>query len=208
MMSGASRPSGPISQIAPAGAAETRTRAAHDRRAETTSRRGSVRTLASPEHGGSGQLVGLASQSVGALHRLLHAAAPPELLVLESPFDWWISATEWYEPDLIVFSRSAPGELRLEVPPLLVVEVASPSTRLIDLNAKKAAYAENRCPSYWIVDPGEPAITAFELRAGEYERWRRCAGEERFEASAPFAVSFRPADLLASGTGGDSVGSG
>jgi Uma2 family endonuclease len=35
-------------------------------------------------------------------------------------------------------------------PPLLVVEIRSPSTALIDLNRKKAAHERFGVPSYWI----------------------------------------------------------
>jgi hypothetical protein len=61
------------------------------------------------------------------------------LEVLTAPCDWWISEIEWYEPDVIVFRREDfdPGG-PLRATPLLVVEVASPSTRFHDLNAKFA----------------------------------------------------------------------
>jgi Uma2 family endonuclease len=132
-----------------------------------------------------------------ALYRLLFAAAPPELAVLTAPFDWWISESEWYEPDLLVFRRSAPSERRLEEAPLLVVEVASPSTRLHDLNDKKAAYAANGCPSYWVVDADEPSVLAFALSEAGYEPVARVLGEARFETTTPFPLRFSPIDLIA-----------
>ncbi len=59
-------------------------------------------------------------------------------------------------------TRSSPA------PPLLVVEIRSPSTALFDLNRKKAAYQRFGVPSYWIVnpDPARPELTVFELRDG------------------------------------------
>jgi Uma2 family endonuclease len=53
---------------------------------------------------------------------------------------------------------------------LLVVEVRSPSTALIDLNRKKAVFEKFGVPSYWIVDPDieHPELTVFELRDGRY----------------------------------------
>jgi Uma2 family endonuclease len=55
-------------------------------------------------------------------------------------------------------------------PPLLVVEVRSPRTALIDLNRKKSTYEKFGVPSYWIVDSGpeRPELTVFELRDGLY----------------------------------------
>jgi len=42
---------------------------------------------------------------------------------------------------------------KLAEPPLLVVEIRSPSTAVIDLNRKKAAYERFGVRSYWIVNP-------------------------------------------------------
>ncbi|MHB1890487.1 MAG: Uma2 family endonuclease [Acidimicrobiales bacterium] len=90
-----------------------------------------------------------------------------------------------------------PSERRLEVPPLLVVEVASRSTRLHDLNDKLAAYAANRCLHYWVVDPDEPSVVAFRLAGAHYEEVVRVMGDARFEVGDPFAVAFSPSELVA-----------
>jgi hypothetical protein len=80
-----------------------------------------------------------------------------------------------------------------------VVEVRSPSTALIDLNAKKAAYERFGVPSYWVVipDPGKPELIAFELRDGRYAEAARVSGAEPFAAARPFAVEVIPARLVA-----------
>ena len=131
------------------------------------------------------------------LARLLADAAPLGVEVLPAPYDWWISQIEWYEPDVIVFERFKATERRLEVAPLLAVEVASPSTRLHDLNDKRAAYAANGCQNYWVVDPDEPSVLAFGLGASGYEAVARVRGDGRFEATEPFAAGFSPAQLVA-----------
>jgi Uma2 family endonuclease len=136
--------------------------------------------------------------AVVRLCRLLEDAAPANLRVLPAPYDWWISEIEWYEPDVVVFHRDDfdPGG-PLRATPLLVVEVASPSTRLHDLNAKFAAYAANGCPHYFVVDPDEPSVVAFRLAGRIYEEVARVAGDERFCVSEPFAVDFSPSELVA-----------
>jgi Uma2 family endonuclease len=80
-------------------------------------------------------------------------------------------------------------------PPLLVVEIRSPSTALIDLNRTKAAYERFGVPSYWIVnpDPPQPELTVFELRDGRYALV--ATASEPFTADCPFTVSIAPADL-------------
>ncbi|MFD1506389.1 Uma2 family endonuclease [Georgenia yuyongxinii] len=100
------------------------------------------------------------------------------------------------QPDVLVARRSDLSERDLPAPPVLAVEVLSPSTRLIDLHLKRARYEAAGTPSYWVVDPDEPALTAWELIEGRYVRVAHVAGEETFTATAPFAVDVRPADLI------------
>ena len=88
---------------------------------------------------------------------------------------------------------------KITQPPVLVVEVRSPSTALIDLNRKKAAYERFGVPSYWVVipDTGKPELIVFELREGHYAEAARVAGGEPFRAHRPFAVEVVPARLVA-----------
>lgn len=44
-------------------------------------------------------------------------------------------------------------------PPLLVIEVVSPSTKSIDYRAKRTEYAARDIPEYWIIDPLETKIS-------------------------------------------------
>jgi Uma2 family endonuclease len=55
-----------------------------------------------------------------------------------------------------------------EAPPLLVVEVVSPSTIETDYRTKHAEYAVLDIPEYWIADPIELKVTICTLQAGEY----------------------------------------
>ncbi len=89
------------------------------------------------------------------------------------------------------------GGAKFTEPPLLVVEVRSPSTALVDLNRKKAAYERFGVRSYWIVnpDPPRPELTVFELRAGRYALAATVSGP--FTASHPFTVTIDPAWLTA-----------
>ena len=91
------------------------------------------------------------------------------------------------------------GGAKLTAPPLLAVEIRSPSTALIDLNRKKAAYQRFGVPSYWIVDPDpqKPSITAFELREGRYMTLGTASGRETLAADRPFRVEVVLALLLA-----------
>ena len=79
-----------------------------------------------------------------------------------------------FDPDLVVVRMDQIGGAKFTEPPLLVVEIRSPSTALIDLNRKKAAYERFGVASYWILnpDPPQPELTVFELRA-----WSRARGQ-------------------------------
>lgn len=53
---------------------------------------------------------------------------------------------------------------------MLAIEVLSPSTKLYDLNSKKAAYERLGVPNHWVVGPVEPRLTAFELAGDGADR--------------------------------------
>ena len=56
--------------------------------------------------------------------------------------------------------------------------------------------AASGCPSYWVVDPDPPSITACELRSGRYVERARLDSNQVFSTETPFAVSFTPDALL------------
>lgn len=83
--------------------------------------------------------------------------------------------------------------------PLLVAEVLSPSTTLVDLHTKKAVYERLGVASYWIIDPREPKLTVFELDdTGRYELLAEVKNDDAFDAVRPFPVRIVPAELLGS----------
>jgi Uma2 family endonuclease len=56
-----------------------------------------------------------------------------------------------------------------EPPPLLVVEVVSPSTKADDYRSKRSEYGLLEIPEYWIVDPVEATITLCVLEHQFYD---------------------------------------
>ena len=85
-----------------------------------------------------------------------------------------------------------------ETPPELVVEVASPRTRLYDRNRKKDVYQDFGSPACWIVEPSRdhPELTVFELRSGAYEQTAHVVGCEEYRAAVPFPVTIVPSQLV------------
>jgi Uma2 family endonuclease len=131
------------------------------------------------------------------LNDRMRAACPrdSDLMVLFAPLDVVLSIDTSLQPDLLVTRRSDLTDRNLPKAPLLAVEVLSPSTRLVDLNLKRARYEAAGCASYWVVDPVEPSLTAWELRDGEYVEVASVSDEEEFAATSPYPVVVVPANL-------------
>jgi Uma2 family endonuclease len=138
----------------------------------------------------------LHQRAVRRLTVLLDGAAPEHLEVFIAPFDFVASPDTVLEPDLLVARRADLTDRNLPTPPVLVIEVLSPSTRRIDLGTKRLAFQDAGVPSYWLVDPDDPSLTVLELVAGEYHEVARVTGDQRFDAVRPFAVSVTPAELV------------
>ncbi|MBE9065919.1 Uma2 family endonuclease [Leptolyngbya cf. ectocarpi LEGE 11479] len=56
-----------------------------------------------------------------------------------------------------------------ELPPLLVVEVVSPSTKADDYRSKRSEYSLLEIPEYWIVDPLDEVVTLCTLQHRFYD---------------------------------------
>lgn len=135
-------------------------------------------------------------RGVGELYFLLRSQCPTDLEVLVAPFDVVLADDTVVEPDVLVFRRADGTERGLNGPPLLAVEVLSPSTRRIDLTLKRSRYEAAGCPSYWVLDPDVPSVTAWELRDGVYALAGQATGEESLALGLPYPVEVVPARLV------------
>lgn len=122
------------------------------------------------------------------LMKLLLEACPPDLEVFSAPLDVVLADDTSVQPDILVVRSGLPGP-KVTEPPELAVEIVSPSSRLVDLNLKRARYERARVPSYWVVDPDEASLVAFELRGGAYAEVARVSGGEAWQAKVPFPVT-------------------
>ncbi len=119
---------------------------------------------------------------VGFLYSLLrlHCEARAQGRVLAGPAALLVLPQVVREPDVFVLPpgpvEEGPGGLIL-TRPLFVVEVASPSTRRMDLEDKAQEYAQAGVPEYWVLDPEEPALYQHVLGdEGAYHRHRHTQG--------------------------------
>lgn len=130
------------------------------------------------------------------LARVLMDAAPADDKVMIAPVEVRLGVRTSLEPDVVVARRCDVTPSMVTGAPLLAVEVASPSTRTIDLGRKKELLAAAGCPSYWTIEPGGPELTVWELVDGEYIVRTRVRGAESWTAVLPFEVTVTPRDLL------------
>ncbi len=129
---------------------------------------------------------------------LLQAACPDDLEVFIAPFDVVLADDTVIIPDIIVARRSDLTEANLPVAPVLAVEVLSPSTRAVDLHVKRDRLRRAGCRSYWVLDPLDPRLTAWDLdEQGQYVEVADVAADQTWCAARPFEVTITPGALSA-----------
>lgn len=89
--------------------------------------------------------------------------------VFNAPTDVILTAQDVFVPDLLVVADPSHISKRgIESPPLLLVEILSPSTRKVDRGVKSLRYAELGVEHYWIVDPEGKRVECHRLVAGAF----------------------------------------
>ena len=146
---------------------------------------------------------------------LPHARASSSLGVkIGGPFDhdadgpggWWIIdepelhlGEDILVPDLAGWHRERmpdfPDAAYSTLAPGWVCEVLSPSTRKLDLHAKRPVYAREGVAHLWLVDPVDRTLEAFELRDGEWVLIATAKDDDPVQVRPFEAVSFSLGDL-------------
>lgn len=122
---------------------------------------------------------------------MIHDVLPPGMRVYP---DWGLHTPLGdFEPDLMVAPDDLPDESYVAVPPLLVVEVALPTTRDLDWEKKLRAYAQAGVTWYWIVE--RDAVTVFENEDSRFVERQRLAAGTTAELAGPISVRLDPAAL-------------
>jgi Uma2 family endonuclease len=139
-------------------------------------------------------------RALSRLTVLLAASVPGDEVVLQGPLAWvlWqVPSLTLRRPDLAVVTYEQSEQDRLLTPPLLVVEVLSPTTRVVDRRDKRAEYARAGARHYWIVDLRTPSVEALTLdpATGTYRLDATAEGHDPLQVSDPFPVTVVPADL-------------
>lgn len=108
---------------------------------------------------------------------------------------------QFLRPDLLVVDRDGRAGITdrgVEVPPALVVEVQSPSSRTIDRLKKPRRYLEFGVPRYWVVDPLEQVVWVWEKGADpEAERREEDTVSWTFPDNADAVLELNVKELVA-----------
>jgi Uma2 family endonuclease len=111
---------------------------------------------------------------VARIFKMLDAAANATNAgeVFLAPLDVRLSDYDVVQPDLLFIAKDRlsilHGDEYAEGAPDIVIEILSPSTRMIDLVRKAALYAKAGVAEYWTVDPARNVLAINVLREGRY----------------------------------------
>ena len=110
---------------------------------------------------------------LGNLYRFLanHVTANQLGRLFFAPTDLILAPTTVIQPDLIFIDndrRHIVTERAIEGAPSLVVEILSPATHRIDRVTKAQLYAKYQVPHFWLVDPNQQNLEAYELTGDRY----------------------------------------
>lgn len=132
------------------------------------------------------------------LAELLRRHRPKGVRVLTAAFAVRLAMDTEVQPDILVARYEDLTRKNLPAPPLLAVEIRSPSTALVDNHLKRATYARFGILSYWLVDPDpdQPSLTVLELRGAEYVEIAHATGAGAYDAERPYPVTVVPAELV------------
>ena len=128
--------------------------------------------------------------------RLFEDACPAGYEVAPE-WGWQATSQVVLRPDIMVYAPCSRHARLLESPPLLVVEVSSPSTRTQSGGRKREIYAQGGAPWYWIVDRYGEAVTIMANEAGHFITMQQLDDGLAHEVSEPFPLSLDLAALFA-----------
>ena len=114
---------------------------------------------------------------MGLIRQLL-STCPAYLTLLAAPFDVVLDDRTVVQPDLLVARRDRIERRGVRGRPELAVEILSPGSRVVDRNLKFERYERAGTPAYWLADPDELTLTAYELAEGRFVEVAHVTGRE------------------------------
>ncbi len=84
------------------------------------------------------------------------------------PLDYKIEEDTIVQPDMLIVSREIRKKF-LDFPPVLIVEILSPSTAFKDRHVKYPLYESQQIPYYLIVSPDTEEVEIYEYKNNRYQ---------------------------------------
>jgi Uma2 family endonuclease len=117
-----------------------------------------------------------------------------------APTDLILAPTTVVQPDLIFIGndhRDIITERAIEGPPTLVIEILSPTTHRTDRVTKAQLYAKHNVLNYWLLDPDQRTLEAYELVVDHYDLAASARDAELFSPLLFPGLSIQLSDLWA-----------
>ena len=118
--------------------------------------------------------------------------------IYAAPIDVILAPTTVVQPDLVFIGndrRAIITQRAIEGPPTLVIEILSPSTSRTDRITKAQLYAKHGVPHYWLLDPDQQTVEAYELVGDQYKLVVKAQNVELFNPTLFPGLSIPLADL-------------
>lgn len=99
--------------------------------------------------------------------------------VFTAPIDVFLDPENVFQPDILLvlgLRSSIVQDNGIHGAPDLVIEILSPSTSYLDTKTKLHAYEKAGVIEYFIIDPYDKEVTAYQLQNGKYEENYRMQG--------------------------------
>jgi len=128
--------------------------------------------------------------AISVLTSVLMAVLDPARFDVMTGVGWRLPDAE-FVPDLAVVAAAPDAEAIFE-PPLLLIEVLSPSTRHVDLRRKRELYAAGGLPWYWVVDLANNELVVLRNDGGSFVEVQRLSSGTTI---GPVEITLTVADL-------------
>jgi Uma2 family endonuclease len=140
--------------------------------------------------------------ALGNLYRFLanHVVANQLGKLFIAPTDLILASTTVVQPDLIFVGNDRLNivtERAIEGSPTLVIEILSPTTHRTDRVTKAQLYAKYQVPQYWLMDPDQQTLEAYELVIDRYDLAASARDAEVFAPSLFPGLSIQLSNLWA-----------
>ena len=140
--------------------------------------------------------------ALGNLYRIIsiHVFANQIGRLLLAPTDLLLAVTTVVQPDLIFIGNDRSQvvtERGVEGAPTLVIEILSPTTHRTDRETKAQLYAKYSVPHYWLIDPDQQVLEAYELSGDQYNLVTKAQDADLFTPSVFPGLSIQISDLWA-----------